>query len=98
MRRWHVPLTLLGLGSIGVVLLSERGRSAMRALFRDFGHATGRLLEWNDGLQEELDGIQAMLDGIAESLGTRLEQVDSNPAVVSCQRSAVGRAKALRSR
>ena len=73
MRRWYVPVTVLGLGGIGLVLLSERGRSAVRALFRDFGRATGRLLEWNDGLQDELDGIQAMLDGIAESLGPRTE-------------------------
>jgi hypothetical protein len=71
MRRWYVPLTVLGLGSIGLVLLSERGRNAVRALFRDFDHATGRLLEWNDSLQDELDGIQVMLDGVAESLGQR---------------------------
>ncbi len=70
MRRWYVPLTVLGLSSIGVVLLSERGRSAVRAFFRDFGHASNRLLEWNDGFQDELDGIQAMLDRIAESLGS----------------------------
>ncbi len=70
MRRWYVPLTVLGLSSIGVVLLSERGRSAVRALFRDFGRASNRLLVWNDGLQDELDGIQAMLDRIAESLGS----------------------------
>jgi len=73
MRRWYVPLTVLGLGGIGVVLLSERGRNAMRSLFRDFGHATGRLLEWNDGLQDELDRIQAVLDGVAESLGVHPE-------------------------
>jgi hypothetical protein len=69
MRRWYVPLTVLGLGSIGVMLLSERGRNAMRALFRDIGRVTGRLLEWNDGPQDELDHIQAMLDKVAESLG-----------------------------
>jgi len=73
MRRWFVPLTVLGLGSIGVILLSERGRSTMRALFRDFGHATGRLLEWNEGLRDELDRIHAMLDGVAESLGVHPE-------------------------
>jgi len=73
MRRWYVPLTVLGLGGIGVVLLSERGRSAMRALLQDFGHATSRLLEWNEGLPDELDRIQAMLDGVAESLGVHPE-------------------------
>ena len=69
MRRWYVPLTVLGLGSVGAVLLSERGRRALRSLLSDFGHASGRLVEWNDDLQHELDSIQSMLDGIAESLG-----------------------------
>ena len=68
MRRWYVPLTVLGLGSISVMLLSERARRAISALFRDFGRVTGRLLEWNDGPQDELDRIQAMLDKVAESL------------------------------
>jgi hypothetical protein len=45
----------------------------MRALFRNFGHATGKLLEWNEGLQDELDRIHAMLDGVAESLGVHPE-------------------------
>lgn len=69
MRRWYVPLTVLGLGGIGVVLLSEPGRNAVRSLFQDFGRATGRFLEWNDSLEDELDRIQAMLDGVAESIG-----------------------------
>ncbi len=72
MRRWFVPLTLLGLGSVGIVLLSERGRRALRSLLANFGHASGRFMEWND-LQRELDGIQAMLDGIADSLGPHPE-------------------------
>ena len=69
MRRWYMPLTLLGLASVGAVLLSGRGRSAVRSLFENLDRASGKFLEWNDGLQEELDGIQATLDRIAESLG-----------------------------
>jgi hypothetical protein len=69
MRRWFVPLTVLGLGSVGVVLLSERGRRAMRALFAAFGNASVGWMVSNNSLQHELDGIQAMLDGIADSLG-----------------------------
>jgi hypothetical protein len=68
MRKWYVPLTVLGLGSIGLVLLSERGRSALRSIFESFGDASDRLAEWNDNLEDELARIQAMLDGIAESL------------------------------
>ena len=69
MRRWYVPLTVLGLGGVGAMLLSERGLRALRSRFADFGNPRGTLMEWNDDLQHELDGIQAMLDGIAESLG-----------------------------
>ncbi len=68
MRRWYVPLTLLGLGSIGALLLSERGRNSLRALFEPFEQAPDRLLELNDAFESELDGIQAALDRIAESL------------------------------
>ena len=68
MRRWFVPLTVLGLGSIGMVLLSERGRSALRSVFEGFGQASDRLSQWNYNLEDELGRIQAMLDGIAESL------------------------------
>jgi len=68
MRRWYVPLTVLGLGSIGAFLLTERGRSALRAIFEGFEQAPDRLLELNDTFQSELDRIQAALDQIAESL------------------------------
>jgi len=78
MRRWYVPLTVLGLGSISLMLLSERGRNTLRALVRNFGDAAGRLWEWNDGLQDELDRIQAMLDKVAESLGVHPEAKTSS--------------------
>jgi len=68
MRRWYVPLTLLGLGGVGALLLSERGRSAVRTLFAHFGEAPERWLEWNESAQRELDRIQAALNRIAESL------------------------------
>ena len=77
MRRWFVPLTVLGLGSVGVMLLTQRGRSALRALVADVGHAGEKLVEWNDNFQRELDGIQAKLDRVAESLDLHLEMKTS---------------------
>ena len=68
MRRWYVPLTVLGLGGIGALLLTERGRATLRALVERFQHAPDKLLEMNDTLQSELDRIQAALDQIAESI------------------------------
>jgi len=73
MRRWYVPLTVLGLGSIGAFLLSERGRNKLRWLMENFQSAPGRWLEWNDNAQSELERIQGALDRIAESLDPRPE-------------------------
>jgi hypothetical protein len=73
MRRWFVPLTLLGLGSIGAILLSERGRGALHALFEDLDDAPERWREWNESAQGELDRLQAALNRIAESLEPQTE-------------------------
>ena len=68
MRRWYVPLTVLGLGGVGAFLLRERGRSAVRGLVQSFREAPERWLEWNDSLDNELERIQTALNQIAESL------------------------------
>jgi hypothetical protein len=71
MRRWYVPLTVLGLGGVGAFLLSERGRSAIRGIIQRFHEAPDRWLEWNDNLDSELERIQMALNQIAESLDSR---------------------------
>jgi len=68
MRRWYVPLTVVGLGGIGALLMTERGRALLRSAFERFQQAPEKLLEINDTLQVELDRIQSALDQIAESL------------------------------
>ena len=68
MRRWYVPLTVVGLGGIGALLMTERGRALLRNAFERFQQAPDKLLEINDTLQVELDRIQSALDQIAESL------------------------------
>lgn len=73
MRRWYVPLTMLGLGSIGAFLLSERGRNSLRAMSENSDETPERSLEWNESAQNELDRIQAALNRIAESLELRTE-------------------------
>jgi hypothetical protein len=73
MRKWFVPLTVLGVGSIGAFLLSERGRNSLRALFESFRDVPDQLLEWNEHAQRELDVIQAALNRIAESLEPRAQ-------------------------
>ncbi len=73
MRRWYLPLTVLGLGSLGAFLLSEWGQAVLRNLMEKFEQAPDRLLEWNDSLQAELERIQAALDQIADSIEPRPE-------------------------
>jgi hypothetical protein len=68
MRRWYVPLTVIGLGSVGALLLTERGRAVLHKLLERFWQAPDSLLDWNGSLESELDRIQDALDGIAESL------------------------------
>jgi hypothetical protein len=66
MRKVYVPLTLLGVGGIGWLFLTERGREALRWIGESI--AQGRLLQWNEAAQRELDRIQIALNRVAESL------------------------------
>ena len=68
MRKWYVPLTVLGLGSLGAALLSTRGRSALRSAFERNAGGKSKFIEWNETAQSELARIQEALDRIAEHL------------------------------
>jgi len=69
MRKWYVPLTVLGLGSIGALLVSDRGRRALQLALDRLVEAPDRLLEWNEAAQAELERIQKSLNQLSESLG-----------------------------
>jgi hypothetical protein len=77
MRKWSLPMTVLGLGGLGVVGLlgvlvgTERGRSIVRSFAEDFLGAPDRLEEWNEAVQAELDSIQSAIDALAQALGAR---------------------------
>jgi hypothetical protein len=71
MRRWFLPLTVVGLGGVGAFLLSERGRETLRALWERFQDSPDGWQDLNDSVQSELDRIQAALDRIAESIDPR---------------------------
>lgn len=74
MRKWFVPLTMLGIGSLGALVLSERGRQALDWIFDRIDEAPDRIADWNDTAQQELDKIQLALNEIAETLQTRPAQ------------------------
>jgi hypothetical protein len=71
MRKWYVPLTVFGISSLGLFLLSERGRNVLLSLRKNFHDAPDRFADLNDAAVSELDHIQAALDRIAEQLGPR---------------------------
>lgn len=68
MRKVYVSLTLVGLGGLGWLLLSDRGRQVLHWMNENLQHGPDRLLEWNEAAQRELDRIQTALNRVAESL------------------------------
>jgi hypothetical protein len=71
MRKWYMPVAVMGVSGVGLWLLSDRGRKAIRWLIEAFHGDPNTLREWNDSAQSELDRIQAALNRIAESLEPR---------------------------
>ena len=68
MRKWYVPLTLAGLGGLGVLVLTERGRAVLRWVYENVHRAPEALLDWDAAAQQEFDRIQAALARVAASL------------------------------
>lgn len=74
MRKWYVPLTVLGLSGVGLLLLSEPGRRKLRWLGQNLRRAPEALVTWNETAQRELDRIQTALNRVAATLeGVRQE-------------------------
>jgi hypothetical protein len=70
MRKWYVPVTVIGISGLGMLFLTDRGRKAVRWAFENLNRAPDTLLEWNEAAQRELDRVQTALNRVAESLGT----------------------------
>jgi len=68
MRKWYLPMTVMGLGGLGVLLFTDRGRKVIRWAVDNLPHARARLEEWNEAAQRELDRIQIALNRVADSL------------------------------
>ena len=67
-NKWYLPVAVFGLGSLGLLVLTERGRDAVRWVGNQFEQAPERFLDFNDSVQRELDRIQLALDRVAQSL------------------------------
>ena len=68
MQKWFLPLTVLGIGGLGLLVLSDRGQDALQWVFDKFDEAPDQFNDWNVRAQEELDRIQMALNRVAESL------------------------------
>jgi hypothetical protein len=69
MRRWYVPLTVLGLAGLGALILTQRGRQVLDWLVENLENAPDALLEWNEAVQSELERLRTAVDQLADSLG-----------------------------
>lgn len=69
-RKWTMRMMFIGLGGLGAMLVSERGRRMLQSAAKHFNSTPGRLAAWNDAAQKELDHIQHAVIELEESLGT----------------------------
>jgi hypothetical protein len=68
MRKWYVPLTMLGLGGLGLLFVTERGQQAVRWVLDNFEDVPEHMAAFNQGVENELERIESALDEIQESL------------------------------
>jgi hypothetical protein len=68
MRKWFVPLMVLGAGGVGAFFFTDKGRKTLRGWLAKFDDAPDRWEEWNESAQEELERIKASLNQVARSL------------------------------
>ncbi len=71
MKKWYLPLVVLGAGGMGALLVSDAGRKLLDRLSEVFAEDANQLAQWNDTAERELETIQKAIDGVAEMLGVR---------------------------
>jgi hypothetical protein len=69
MSRWYLPLTVLGLGSLGVLFGTDRGRRALERASDFLEDLPQDYSEWMDMTDREIAEIQSAVNQIADSLG-----------------------------
>ncbi len=69
MRKWAFPLTVAGIGGLGVLFLATRGRETFNRLLAYMESAPGALREFNEAAECEIARLQLAVDELADSLG-----------------------------
>lgn len=68
MRKWYLPLTVLGLGSLAALVATDRGRRVLRQVGRGLDRAPDQLRDWSDAFDDELTKIQSTIDSLNDLL------------------------------
>ena len=68
MRKWYLPLTVLGVAGLAALVLSERGRESVRRMLGRLDDASEPFRGWNDAAQRELESLQEALERLSDTL------------------------------
>ena len=68
MRKWYLPLTVLGVAGLAALVLSERGRESVRRMLGRLDDAPEPFRGWNDAAQRELESLQEALERLSDTL------------------------------
>lgn len=80
MRKWYLPLTILGLGSLTVLVATERGRGFLRQVGRGLDRAPDHLRDWSDAFDDEMARIQGTIDSLNDLLAKPHKGANADPA------------------
>lgn len=69
MSKWYLPLTVLGLGSLGVLFGTEKGREALSRAADFLEELPENYSDWSNAAEGEIASIQSAVDQIAATLG-----------------------------
>ncbi|MGH9670688.1 MAG: hypothetical protein ACRD3A_11330 [Terriglobales bacterium] len=68
MRKWYLPLTVLGVAGLAALVLSERARESVRRIVGRLDDAPEPFRGWNDAAQRELESLQEALERLSDTL------------------------------
>ena len=68
MRKWYLPLTVLGVAGLAALVLSERGRESVRRVLGRLEDTPEPFRGWNDAAQRELESLQDAIERLSDTL------------------------------
>jgi hypothetical protein len=68
MRKWYLPLTVLGVAGLAALALSERGRASVARLLGRLENPPEPFRGWNEAAEREMERLQDALERLANTL------------------------------